>query len=420
MTEEKSARLETTSQQPMALLGIKLRGDLRGLIFETCVAQRFRNPMDQHAEVVYTFPLPARAVLLGVDVWLGERHLTGAVVEKKQAEATYEEALAQANTAILLEKNADHSYSLNLGNLAAQQSCTVRLRYAEILQFEQQGLRLLIPTVIAPRFGDAVRHGGLLPSQAPEHSLMAEYPFDLEICLHGDLAFASAASPSHLIKLMQKADGLDRALKVSLAGQAALDRDFILVIDQLVHNSTAMAAPDCVEAGSMVALVSFCPRIATQKKLATALKILVDCSSSMAGDSLMAAQQALLAIVGQLDSQDRFSLSRFGSTVLHRPQGLCSTTKATRLAAQRWVEGLEADLGGTEMAAALTSTFVQTGGVDCDVLLITDGEISAIDSTIQSATSSGHRVFVVGIGSSPAEVHLRRIAAATGGACDFV
>ena len=51
---------------------------------------------------------------------------------------------------------------------------------------------------------------------------------------------------------------------------------------------------------------------------------------------------------------------------------------------------------------------------------MTDGEINAIDRTIESAEVSGHRVFVVGIGSSPAESRLRRLAAATGGACDFV
>jgi Ca-activated chloride channel family protein len=54
------------------------------------------------------------------------------------------------------------------------------------------------------------------------------------------------------------------------------------------------------------------------------------------------------------------------------------------------------------------------------VLLITDGEISAIDSTLDSARQSGHRVFVVGIGSSVAEAHLRRLAQESGGACDFL
>ena len=113
-------------------------------------------------------------------------------------------------------------------------------------------------------------------------------------------------------------------------------------------------------------------------------------------------------------------MSRFGSTVEHRSRGLWKASEPTKLAAQRWVGALQADLGGTEMEAALSSTFALAQTVGSDILVVTDGEISAIDSTIESAQDSGHRLFVVGIGSSPAETHLRRLADATGGACDFV
>ena len=96
------------------------------------------------------------------------------------------------------------------------------------------------------------------------------------------------------------------------------------------------------------------------------------------------------------------------------------TTEVTRLSAQRWINALQADLGGTEMELALSSIFALSPATPSDVLIVTDGEISAIDRVINSAKISGHRVFVVGIGSSPAESHLRRLAEATLGACDFV
>jgi len=420
MDQRECARLETQDGQPVNLLGVTLSGDLRGLMFEASVEQRFCNPGDKNVEVVYSFPLPWGAVLLGVDVVLGDKHLTGAVVEKKLAEARYEEAISEGNAAIMLEKNHDHSYSLNLGNLAAREHCTITLRYAQTLQFEQRGLRLLIPTVIAPRYGDAQQDGGLSPHQTPSHSLLAEHPFALELRLHGDLAQARVASPSHPVGVAHGNAGAGEVLTVSLARQASLDRDFVLVVDQLTHHSIAVAARDSVKPDGVVVLASFCPRIAVQGNASTAVKILVDCSGSMAGDSIDAAKRALQAIVGQLGAGDRYSLSRFGSTVEHRSRGLWKATETTRLAAQRWVGALEADLGGTEMESALSSTFALAQTVSSDMLLVTDGEISAIDSTIASAKDSGHRLFIVGIGSSPAETHLRRLAEATGGACDFV
>lgn len=420
MDQRECARLETRDGQAVNLMGVRLSGDLRGLMFEASIEQRFCNPGDKNVEVVYSFPLPWGAVLLGVDVVLGDKHLTGAVVEKKKAEARYEEAISEGDAAIVLEKNRDHSYSLNLGNLAAREHCAITLRYAQTLQFEQRGLRLLIPTVIAPRYGDTQHDGGLMPHQEPSHSLTADHPFELELRLHGELAQSRVASPSHPVGVAHGNSDQGSVLTVSLARRESLDRDFVLAVDQLAHGSVAVASQDCVEQNRVAILASFCPRIRTQGIPSTAVKILVDCSGSMAGDSIDAAKRALQAIVRQLGTGDRFSLSRFGSTVEHRSRGLWKATETTKLAAQRWVGALIADLGGTEMEAALSSTFALAQTVSSDILLVTDGEISAIESTIESAKDSGHRLFVVGIGSSPAETHLRRLAEATGGACDFV
>jgi len=420
MDNRECARLETQDGQPVMLSGVKLTGELRGLLFEASIEQRFYNPTRRNFEVVYTFPLPWGAVLLGIDVLLGDKQLSGTVIEKTLAEAGYEEALSEGNAAIMLEKNHDLSYSLNLGNLAAHEHCVITLRYAQTMQFEQQGLRLLIPTVIAPRYGDDEQDGGLMPHLAPTHSLLTEYPFNLELRLHGELTQARVASPSHPVAVNFCSTEMGSVLTVTLARESSLDRDFVLILDKLAHTSMALAARDYAQSDSVAVLASFCPRISAGEPNNTAVKILVDCSGSMGGDSMDAARRALQAIVKQLGKDDHFSLSRFGSNVVHRSRGLWTLTNATRLAAQRWVGDLEADLGGTEMEAALISTFNLAKTATSDVLIITDGEISAIDSTIESAKKSGHRLFVVGIGSSPAESHLRRLAEATGGACDFV
>ncbi len=415
------ARLETKDGEALPLLGVRVRGDLRGLVFEARVEQRFRNASDSNAEVIYTFPLPLGAVLLGVEVLLGDEHLTGTVMEKKLAEAGYEDAISDGNAAIMLEKLHDRSYCLNLGNLKAKESCSITLRYVQVLQFEQRGLRLVIPSVIAPRYGDSARDGGLLPHQVSAHSLTAEYRFEVDLRLYGDLARGRVTSPSHPVAISFGNTESERVLSVSLSRPGTMDRDFVLVIDRLEHDSVGVMAKDCVDPEGVAVLASFCPQITlAQEAGGTQVKILVDCSGSMAGDSIEAAKRALQAIVLQFADGERFSLSRFGNTVEHRARGLWKANDTTRQAAQRWVAELQADLGGTEMEGALTSTFALAQNGSSDVLLVTDGEISAIDRTIESAKTSGHRVFVVGIGSSPAENHLRRLAAATGGACDFV
>ncbi len=414
------ASLTTSDGRSVMLNSVHVSGDLRGALFEARVEQKYYNPTDTNVEVVYSFPLPWGALLLGVDVTLGAHRLSGVVVEKTHAEARYEDALVEGDTAVILEKNAEGSYSLSLGNLNAGESCQITLRYAQTLSFEQGGLRVLIPTVIAPRYGDPISDGGLRPHQTTRHDLLVDYPFKIALRLHGDLRQARIASPSHPIQVAPARQDSPEPVTITLARDSTLDRDFVLVLDQLTQPSMAVVARDVVDTDHIVALLSFCPQVPELEAKPLAVKMLVDCSGSMAGDSVEAARRALHSIIEQLRENDRFSLSRFGSTVEHRSRGLWRTKDSTRQAAHRWVDGVHADLGGTEMNGALISTFALGGRESSDVLLVTDGQIEAVDRTIDSAKAAGQRVFVVGIGSSPAESHLRRLAEMTGGACDFV
>ncbi|TAH47911.1 MAG: VWA domain-containing protein [Betaproteobacteria bacterium] len=430
MQQRQAARLETHEGEALTLQGVRLEGLVRGTLFEVSLEQRFANPFDRHVELVYTFPLPWAAVLLGVDVRLGERSLSGTVVEKGQAEQGYEDAIAEGNTAILLEQNPDRSYTVNLGNLAPGEGCTIRLRYAQVLQFEQHGLRLVVPTVIAPRYGDPVADAGLKPHQVVKHNVLAEHPFELQVRIEGVLARARIGSPRHARTMRLDGEGEASAMVVSLGSSASLDRDFILMLDKLAQDSLTVCARDIAQPGAVSVLASFCPRVPAAAH-PLAVKILVDCSGSMQGDSIVEARRALQAIIAGLRDGERFSLSRFGSTVEHRSRALWRTTAATRLAGQHWAAELNANLGGTEMEDALESTLAlaagdgldeggKGGAAPVDLLLITDGEIHAIDRTVAKARALGHRVFVVGIGSAPAEGVLRRLAEETGGACDFV
>lgn len=443
------ATLRNSQGAPLILKDVAITGELRGAMFEAHVRQTFSNPTQTHAEVVYSFPLPSGATLLGVEVQLGQVKLNGTVVAKAQAAEQYEETLSKGDAAIMLERGNDGHYVLHLGNLAPGEQCLIDMHYGQLLQFEQGGLRLAIPTVIAPRYGDAVRDGGLAPYQVPETDLLAEYSFSLSLNLYGDLVNARIASPSHPISVARSQSlGLPKEPKllgadehqedthdktsdepqanatdivtIVLSQQSYLDRDFILVLDQLAQCSVATLAPDYIDAKTYVATASFSPSIPNAKAQNTAVKILVDCSGSMSGGSILAERRALMAIVKKFNNGDKFSLSKFGSSVEHRSLSLWTASEQSRLGAEKWIGELEANMGGTEMLDAITSTFALAHSSPCDVLLITDGQIHGIDLIIKKARDSKHRVFSVGIGSSPSENLLRRLAVETNGACDFV
>jgi len=406
--------LRSTTGETMTLEGVDAKGRVRGLLFELAVEQRYRNPKEANVEAIYTFPLPSDAVLLDLEVELNGRKLVAAVVERKAAERDYEQAIDKGDTAIMLERAGDGLCTLNLGNLMAGESAKIRYRYAQLLSFEHGSVRLTIPTVIAPRYGNP-KAAGLRPHQVPTSDLAVAYPFSLSIDLEGEIAGGTLASPSHALAIAATATGMH----VGLARGAFLDRDFVLAVTGLSGKSLAVVARD---GAKFVALASFCadaPREATDRPLT--LKLLVDCSGSMTGDSIAAAKRALHRILASLESGDRFSYSRFGSRVVHETDGLVRASDGNVRAGAEQVGRTNADLGGTEMEAGLRQVFA-IGGRDgaADVLLLTDGETWNADHLIAEARGARQRVFVVAIGSAPAEGLLSRLAEATGGACEFV
>jgi len=395
MNKTDTTQIRTVHRPPLALESVRVAATLNGILLDVTTEQQFINPTAKNSEILYQFPLPWGAVLLNVTATLGGKTLQGVVAEKNAAADHYEQALAEGDMAILLEKTHAGDYCLNLGNLNPGERCKITLHYAQLLQFETNSLRLTIPTLIAPLYGNPIQDGGLQPHHISQHSFFVNYPFDVEVKISGGLSQAGIHSPSHAIRI-EKEPALTR---VTLTHAAALDRDFVLVLDQLTQPAYALAGPDAANEDRHILMACFDTSQANLQELPAAVKILVDCSGSMSGDSISAAARALQCFTEQLRPGDYFSLSRFGSTVVHRSRALWRYTPATQRAAKQWVNKLDADLGGTEMESALTSTFALPHSSTADILLITDGEIYAVDAVIRAAQTAAHRVFVVGMAS---------------------
>jgi Ca-activated chloride channel family protein len=419
MSAEAAAILRSVEGAEVPLRGVAASGRLTGLLFELSVEQRYENAAGTNIEAVYTFPVPHRAVLLGLELEIGERKLAGVAVRRKEASRCYEQAMDAGDTAALLEQAGDGLYTVSVGNLMAGERALVRYRYAELLDRAGDYVRLAVPTVIAPRYGNPAEHG-LAPHQETQVNLLAEYPFSLRIELVGEISKGAASSPSHAITLAD----IEGGREVRLAKGAALDRDFILQLDGVRNLGTALVAADGSDpaAPEWVTLVSLDPRVAADAIRALNLKLVVDCSGSMAGGSIVAARRALLAGLARLSPTDRVSLTRFGSAHEHATPGLVAAEGPALARLQHLIKEMQADLGGTEMPAALQAALaipVQRDAVR-DVLLITDGEVWAVEAVLDQAARSGHRLFVVAVGAAPAEALARQLSERTGGACEFV
>lgn len=416
-SEQLPAALLTTAQgEAIPLERVSITGVLRGFAAEVVVAQHYRNAGSRNVEAVYTFPLPMAAVLLEVQLEIGERRLHGQIVEKKAAEECYEEAVTSGDSALMIELSGPGLYTLNFGNLLAGETAVIRYRYVSLLHWQGACVRFVLPTTLAPRYGDPAR-AGLAVHQIPEHSLTASYPLSLSLDIEGALAEGELSCPSHTVHMTRMKEGC--GVHIRLLETATLDRDFVLSIQGAQDSASCLFRQP---GGEQVVLASLrIPPLAREEEKPLLLKVVIDCSGSMAGISIAQARAAALELLDQLRRDDFFNVTLFGSEAQHFWPEPVSASKEHLAQARQQLVQLNADMGGTETGAALAEVYAQGQRQRHDesvaqVLLITDGQVWDYQAIIDRARSSHHRVFTVGVGLSSVEGFLVELARQTRGA----
>jgi Ca-activated chloride channel family protein len=414
------SKLASILQQPSSnlfLTGATFKGRVVENIVLWNITQQFQNKEKQPVELLYHFPLGAMALLVSATARIGSRQFTCEVQARQQARMDYTEAVANGDSAILIEQDDELRYFMRIGNIMPGEKLDIHLQTAEFLQLAHGSARIAVPTCLPNSYslaGDHSEHA-VVVSPRQKHTLKAE------LRLTGSTRQGRVVSPSHKLRISHAAD----CLLIEVAGDAFLDRDFVLNIDELnctvptgfwFHNP--QVGPDLP--GAYVGMLNC---MFPQESFSTQglqLKLLLDCSGSMEGGRMVSAKSALKCLATQLHATDRISFSRFGS---HCENLLDATTLATpqvRNGLSRWVDETEANLGGTEMAQALAAVARISNTGQADVLLITDGEVDGLAAMVEAAVETTHRIFVLAIGASPQESLLSTLARATGGAVEFV
>ena len=441
--------LVSTSGTRIALKSVHVEGQADGLLASMTITQRYRNDSGKMLEVIYTFPLAFGAVLLGMDVTLGDRCLHGVITEKHQAREGYEKAIDEGDSPILVERSASDLYTVNLGNIENGEEVTITFRYSQLLQlqfFDDYYLYLRILSVIAPRYGDQHKDGGLAAHENVESDIRVEYPLTLKITLHGQVAGDDIYCGSHTRTCtIEQSSG---NTIVSVNSESELDRDFVLIVTCPKPRSLALIGVD--SDGSTLMLANFCPPLRETREKKVCLKILADCSGSMAGDSIRTVRECLKKLRYQLNEGDRVSYTRFGDSVKHETDGFMKFSGLTFEALGKAFWGrTEANMGGTEMDHALTEVLhnipLPKGryAPPCILLITdaavwnmekllqvsmddlgkryysTDGAFFEAEKIIRESRASGQRIFAIGVGSAPSENLLRELTMKTGGTCTF-
>ena len=411
------AMLATRAGAPVPFLGAEVNARIENMVAQVEICQRYRNAEQADIEVSYTFPTPPEAVLLGITAKIADREITGQIVESSEAEDRYEEAIGDGDSALMLQQVKPGLFSISLGNLQAGEEAEIRYHYAYLLSWNGNRVRFSLPTTIAPRYGDP-SESGLSGYQVPEVDPFHASRFTFSLLVSGLLADAVVDSPSH--KLSQALDEAGMSLSFNKM-VADMDRDLVI---HFTSNCEAPVSATVVKDGEgYLGLLSLRPEINIPKERQPRnLKIVLDCSGSMSGESIEQSTRALVQIVDALEAQDFVNVIVYGSDSRTYLPGQMAATIEIKALLREQLELQQADMGGTETGEALRRAYASPidGFQGGDVLLVTDGQICNDQDVVQEARSSGHRVFTIGVGAAVSEEFLQRLAVETGGAPEMV
>jgi Ca-activated chloride channel family protein len=412
--------LQCLKGEAVSLQSVHAQGQLQGPLLRMKLRQTYRNTTPTPLECVCNFALAWGTVWMGMAVELhGERMRVTAPPEKHTACV---HAIEIGNQPLMLERSGQDRLTAHVGILQPGEQVVIELEYAQLLRLDGGQLRLRLPTHMATPCGEADIQSGLAPELTQTHSPQAEYRLNVSLDVNAPLSQGTISSPSHEVKLVKRHDGVT----VKLQSKAWLDREFVLTVHGLNDMAFALASADTTQADQYTLLASAVAQWpATQSDPAPLrMKILVDCSASMQGDSIAQAREALEWLFHQLHANDEVSMTRFGSTTAHVLPRLQRCTVAYQRRLQAEARNILANLGGADLESALRQVIAITHEDEepvgsASILLITDGAVWDIENLVASVRQHGHRVFALGVGSSPAESLLRELAEASGGACEM-
>ena len=134
------------------LLNTDVNITVNGLVARVSVIQEFTNDGSDWVEGVYVFPLPEKAAVDRMRLYIGDRFIEGEVREKAQARKEYEDARRAGKKTSLVEQQRANLFTTSVANIAPGESVIVEIEYLEDVALDDGTYSLRFPMTLTPRY----------------------------------------------------------------------------------------------------------------------------------------------------------------------------------------------------------------------------------------------------------------------------
>ncbi|KZL18646.1 Vault protein inter-alpha-trypsin [Pseudovibrio axinellae] len=136
----------------LPLLSAHYDVDIVGDIAHVTLSQTFLNPNSMPLHATYLFPMNQKAAIHAMEMELNGMRIQAQIMEKKEAEATFQQAKAEGQAASLLTQHRPNMFTQNIANLMPDSQVTVHLQYTQSVPKVDGAYELVVPMVVGPRY----------------------------------------------------------------------------------------------------------------------------------------------------------------------------------------------------------------------------------------------------------------------------
>ncbi len=427
------------------LLDTSVKIGVQGLLSRTLVSQTFTNDSSEWIEAVYVFPLPDDASVDALTMIIGGRTTKGEIQTKKKAKQTYEAAKRAGKKTSLLEQQRANMFTTKVANIPPGESVQIDIEYQSTVRYSDGKFELFFPLTITPRYipGTSLTYdatelagnsgnGWALPTdQVPDADLitppMTDTPstVSIEVTLDTGLERLAIDSTTHDILKTLSEDNGNPIQEITLSNSVvSADRDFKLSWTPQSTQAPVAAVfrQDALQQDktlSFASLMLMPPQQIFSTSAPREVIFVMDTSSSMGGNSIRQAREALILGIEGLAKTDIFNVIEFNSTSRKLFPQTVEANDENKFIAVDWVKKLYAT-NGTEILGAMKKALADSAYHDPQIdktrirqiVFVTDGSVGNEDEIFRYLQQNigDNRLFTVGIGSAPNTWFMRKAA----------
>lgn len=394
---------------PLSVKYHRVEVNILGQVAKTTIDQVFINHHSRDIEGDYIFPLPENASISEFSMYIGDKKITGEILDRDQARRVYEDIVRRMKDPALLEYVGRKLFRARVYPIPAQGEKRIKLSYTEILKSESRLVRYLYPL------------------NTEKFSALPLEDVSVSVNIQTQIPITNVYSPSHKVSIRKIEKN---HTKVGYEGKNIKpEKDFILYYS-LSEDDIGLSFINWGDREDNYFLFMASPSFVSSKAKVINKNIIfvLDSSGSMSGKKIIQAKEAARFVINHLDPGDMFSMIDFDDGVDFFSQKMVEATQENREKALLFVDNIE-DSGGTNINEALSEGLgmITQGERPSYILFLTDGlptvgvtDVAAIVKNINSANDRKSRIFAFGVGYDVNTELLDRISSGNRGTSVYV